>query len=68
MATTRLVHVARSGALALLETGEKHKRWSPGEKAQWTRAFNALQRLAGKKLVLEGGRMVKDRAETRARY
>lgn len=46
-----LSKVARAAALTLLDAGEKHKRWTPDQRNQWTRAFNALQRLAGKKII-----------------
>jgi hypothetical protein len=53
-----LARTARQGALALLDAGERHRRWTPQQKAQWTRAFNALQRLAGKKIMAkEPGRL-----------
>jgi len=52
---------ARLCALALLESGAKKRNWTPYQRAQWTKAFNALQRLAGKKIVLESGKLVKDR-------
>lgn len=61
MADTRLVKTARACAIALLDEGEKHRRWSGGQREQWTKAFNALQRLAGRRQVLESGRLVKDR-------
>lgn len=51
----------RAAGLALLDAGAQKKRWTPEERAKWTRAFNACQRLAGKKLVWNNGRIVKDR-------
>ena len=55
--------VARQSAIRLLGAGALKKRWTPYERTQWTKAFNALQRLAGKKLVIKGGKL---KAETRA--
>jgi hypothetical protein len=53
-----LAKVARHGALALLEAGDTHKNWTAYQRQQWTKAFNALQRLAGKKIVSRGGKLV----------
>ncbi|MGC0389319.1 hypothetical protein [Bradyrhizobium sp. USDA 241] len=38
---------AKKGAVQLLEAGAKKKTWTPAENRQWTKAFNALMRLAG---------------------
>lgn len=54
-----LQKVARQSALALLAAGEKKKSWTPRERAQWTKAFNALQRLAGKKVIWRRGKLVR---------
>lgn len=54
--------LARKCALDLLQAGAKKKSWTPYQRAQWTKAFNALQRLSGKKLVLNEGKLVRDRA------
>lgn len=56
-----LQQTARKAALELLEAGQRKNSWSPVDRAQWTRAFNALQRLAGKKIVLADGVLVRDR-------
>lgn len=42
--------IARQMALGLLKAGSRRRTWTPGEKRAWTTAFNALQRLAGKKI------------------
>ncbi len=52
MAMNRLQRVARESALKILSAGAIHKKWTPEQRTQWTRAFNALQRLAGKKMVI----------------
>jgi hypothetical protein len=54
-----LKQAARIAALSLLHAGEKQKKWTPEQRAQWTRAFNALQRLAGKKIIYRGGKLVR---------
>jgi len=59
----RLQKIARESANRILAAGALKKTWTPFEKAQWTKAFNALQRLAGKKMVIKGGKM---RTEQRA--
>lgn len=52
---------ARKCAVMILNAGARKRKWTPYQRKQWTRAFNALQRLAGAKLVLEGGKLVKAR-------
>ena len=54
--------LARSLAVQLLEAGERKKTWTTDERRHWTAAFNALQRLAGKKTVIRGGKLVTDAA------
>ncbi len=52
--------VARNCAVDLLHAADRKRHWTPYEKQQWTKAFNALQRLAGKKIVYLGGKLTKD--------
>lgn len=52
-------NVARKCALDLLEASERKRSWTPEERLQWTKAFNALQRLAGKKIIYRSGRLQK---------
>lgn len=55
--------VARESAIKLLAAGALKKTWTPFDRAQWTKAFNALQRLAGKKLVIRRNKLgVENRA------
>ena len=49
--------VARESAIRLLGAGALKKKWTPFERAQWTKAFNALQRLAGKKMVIQRNKL-----------
>lgn len=42
--------VARKCALNLLRAGAAQKRWTPETKKQWARAFNACNKLAGRKI------------------
>lgn len=51
-------YVARGAALSLLKAGSAKKRWTPAERKDWTTAFNALQRLAGKKIQWRRGKLV----------
>jgi hypothetical protein len=55
-----LQKVARKAALELLDSGAAKKKWTPFEREQWTKAFNALQRLSGKKIIWRGGKLVED--------
>lgn len=48
---------ARKCALAILDAGSRKRNWTPGQKRDWSAAFNALQRLAGKKIVFVGGKL-----------
>lgn len=52
---------ARKCAIELLDAGARKSKWTPAERNQWTKAFNALQRLAGKKIVWQGGKLTLDR-------
>lgn len=52
MGMSRLQKVARESALKILAAGAIHRSWTPQQRLQWTKAFNALQRLAGKKMVV----------------
>ena len=47
---TVMQKVARSCALSLLDAGDKQKKWTPEMRSSWTRAFNACNKLAGKKI------------------
>jgi hypothetical protein len=40
---------ARKSADRLLKAANKKKRWTIPENRQWTRAYNALRRLAGER-------------------
>ena len=42
--------VARKCAIMLLEVADNQKKWTPESKSQWTRAFNACNKLAGRKI------------------
>lgn len=53
---TELSKAARRCSVHLLGYAAKHKRWTPEQHQHFTRAYNALQRLAGKKF-----RVVKDK-------
>lgn len=55
-------NVARGCALALLNASDRKKKWTPEERRHWTTAFNALQRLAGKKIIMRGGKLTKEKA------
>lgn len=48
----KLQKAARQGALSILEASEGKRSWTDHERLQFTKAFNALQRLAGKKVVM----------------
>ena len=51
-------NIARTCAVALMDAGKKHRNWTPRERQLWTRAFNALQELAGKKVRAHKGGLV----------
>lgn len=57
--TPDLRQTARTAAMDLLEAGARRRKWSPRDKQLWTLAFNSLQRLAGKKIVMRRGKLVK---------
>jgi hypothetical protein len=40
--------IAWACAQQLLDVGRRKRKWTPEESREWTRAFNALKRLAGK--------------------
>ena len=42
--------IARECAVSLLKIGGRHRNWTPRQRQLWTRAFNALQELAGEKV------------------
>lgn len=46
---TRIQSAARSAALNMVNAAVAKRKWTAAEKNHWTRAVNALQRLAGKK-------------------
>ena len=48
---------ARKLALKLLEAGADQKKWTPAQRRDWTNAFNALQRLAGRKIHAVAGKL-----------
>lgn len=50
MALSNLARTARFCAVSLMNEGGRTKRWTPEMKNNWTRAFNALQRLSGHKI------------------
>jgi hypothetical protein len=67
MAASLLQREARKGALRILAAAAKMKKpFTPYQRLQWTKAFNALQRLAGKKLVARGKGLKRDRRLARA--
>lgn len=49
--------VARHCSLLLMDEGSDKKKWTPDERRYWAAAFNALQRLAGKKTLWRRGKM-----------
>lgn len=49
--------VARKCALEILEAGSRKRNWTPEQRKHWQAAFNALQRLAGKKIVFVGDKL-----------
>ena len=52
--------LARECALKMLDAAARKRTWTPEDRAQWAKAFNALQRLAGKTTVWRRGKLVKD--------
>lgn len=57
MVNPNLKTVARESAIRLLSAGALKKKWTPHQRDQWTKAFNALQRLAGKKMIIRDGKL-----------
>jgi hypothetical protein len=50
---------AREAALIILHAASKKRtRWSDSDRNNFTRAFNSLQRLAGKKIMMRGEKLV----------
>lgn len=50
--------VARQCALRMLAAGAlKRGTWSASDRLNWQRAFNALQRLAGKRMLIRRGKL-----------
>ena len=49
--------IARQCAVLLLRSGGRHRSWTPNQKRDWTTAFNALQRLAGKTIRANAGQL-----------